>query len=97
VELALYRITLEALTNVVRHAHARRCMVKVDYAIDPDDARRRLTLTITDDGCGIAPQAAGGVGLRSMRERADEIGGVFMVQAQPGGGTRVQVTVPIDG
>lgn len=91
VEVALYRIVLEAVTNVARHAGARHCWVR----LDPGDP---LVLTVADDGVGLpAQRRAGGLGLRSMAERAAEVGGGFCVGAAEGGGTVVRVTVPAGG
>ena len=79
-ELAVYRIATEALTNVVRHAHASTCRVALHG--DGDET----VLEITDDGRGLDPGAGPGVGLRSMRERAAELGGqIVLSQASQGG------------
>jgi signal transduction histidine kinase len=88
-EVAVYRITQEALTNVVRHASATSCLVRV--GVDPT----ALTVEITDDGVGF-PGASwtAGVGLSSMRERAAEMGGECLVQPGPDGGTRVVARLP---
>ena len=67
-EVAVYRITEEALANVVRHARARLCVVRLAVGDE-------LQMRIEDDGVGIAPGARAGVGLLSMRERAEELGG----------------------
>jgi signal transduction histidine kinase len=88
VELALYRIATEALTNVVRHAHARHCLVCL--RIDTD----AVTLSVVDDGRGLASGAAAGVGLHSMRERAAELGGRVELTTGPSGGLAVTVQLP---
>ena len=88
VEVAVYRIAQEALTNVLRHAHARTCLVRLavkDYVV----------LEISDDGVGIPAERNAGVGLSSMRERADELGGSCVVESDPEGGTRVLVHLPM--
>jgi signal transduction histidine kinase len=87
VEVAAYRVALEALANVARHAHARHCVICL--TVDRD-----LTVEVSDDGIGIAPDAAAGVGLRSMRERAEELGGSLVVAPLPEGGTRVRARWP---
>jgi signal transduction histidine kinase len=88
VEVAVYRITQEALTNVARHARASRCVVQlvVDESVE---------LEIVDDGVGIPAERSAGVGLSSMRERASELGGSCLVESTPGGGTRVLVRLPL--
>lgn len=88
VEVAIYRITGEALTNIVRHAGARACTVRL---IVTD----RVELTISDDGRGLPADAVAGVGLLSMRERAAELGGECAITSVPGEGTTVQVRLPL--
>ena len=88
VEVAVYRITQEALTNVVRHARARSCVVRL--AVNED-----VALKIVDDGVGIPAQRGAGVGLSSMHERASELGGSCVVQSVPKGGTQVLVRLPL--
>jgi two-component system NarL family sensor kinase len=89
VESAAYRIASEALANSARHAGARVCTVTL--AVE----RGALELRVADDGRGIAADAVGGVGLRSMRERAEELGGTLAVTARPAGGTEVVTTIPL--
>jgi signal transduction histidine kinase len=88
VEVAVYRITQEALTNVVRHARAHSCVVQL--AVNED-----VVLEIVDDGVGIPAQRSAGVGLSSMRERASELGGSCVVQPTREGGTQVLVRLPL--
>jgi signal transduction histidine kinase len=89
VEIAAYRIATEALTNVARHAAASTARVEF---LSRDDA---LVVTVTDDGRWNADSAAAaGTGVRSMRERADELGGAFEVRILDGGGTQVRATLP---
>jgi signal transduction histidine kinase len=89
VETAAFRIADEALTNVVRHASATACTV----AVATGDGVLRIS--VTDDGVGGAAARAGGVGLGSMRERAERIGGRLTVAGGPGGGTRVTAELPL--
>jgi signal transduction histidine kinase len=87
-EVAAYRIIREALSNVIRHAQARTCRIRLSVG----DA---LCLEIGDDGVGLPPDRQAGVGLTSMRERAEELGGTCLVEALPAGGTRVWARLPL--
>jgi signal transduction histidine kinase len=89
VEVAVYRITQEALTNVSRHAGAQSAHVE----LRPDAST--LVMTITDDGRGIPADVRSGVGLRSMRERVSELGGSLSVESGDGGGTTLRITLPL--
>jgi two-component system NarL family sensor kinase len=89
VELAVYRIVTEALTNAVRHAGARCC--RVELRAGGDEA----VLEVADDGAGLAPDATAGVGLRSMRERAAELGGRVELESASGGGLMIRVLLPL--
>ena len=88
VEVAAYRIGMEALTNVVRHAHAHICTLTVQRDSN-------LVLTISDDGCGLPVAPVLGIGVRSMRERAEELGGSCTIEARPEGGTLVVACLPL--
>jgi signal transduction histidine kinase len=91
VEVAAYRITQEALTNVARHADASRCVVRAA----PDQIRGGITIEISDDGKGMPPgNHPAGVGISSMRERAAELGGVCVLESLSQGGTRVTAWLP---
>jgi signal transduction histidine kinase len=90
VEVAAYRIAVEAMTNVVRHAHARDCTVRVRI----DGA---LHLEIADDGVGLPEGYRAGVGITSMRERAAELGGSCTIEPRTPHGTLVRVCVPLEG
>ena len=87
---AAYRIVLEALTNVERHAHAHTCLVRLEL---PEAGV--LCLDITDDGGGLPEHSGGGVGMTSMRERAAELGGECKITSDPTRGTRVWVRLPL--
>ncbi|WP_300683130.1 ATP-binding protein [Nocardioides sp.] len=89
VQVALYQLVSEALLNMQRHAHATRCSVVVRRRADGD-----LVIAVSDDGIGIAADAVDGVGLRSMRERALELGATLRIGARPGGGTEVELRLP---
>ncbi len=88
VEVAAYRIVQEALMNVVRHARAHSCTVRLALSDG-------LHLEITDDGIGLPLTYRAGVGLRSMRERALELGGRCAIDRLDDGGTRVHAWLPV--
>jgi signal transduction histidine kinase len=89
VEVAVYRIVQEALTNVVRHADATVCSVRL--SVDS----HTVCLYISDDGKGLSAQPTrSGVGIHSMNERAEELGGTCRIRTAPGEGTEIQVTLP---
>ncbi len=95
VEVCVYRIVQEALTNVARHSGASSCTVSL--------IRREniLQATIEDDGLGLAslaartPDARRGLGLIGMRERAQNLAGSFVIENRSEGGTRVVVKLPV--
>jgi signal transduction histidine kinase len=88
-EVAAYRIAVEAVTNAVRHAGARRITTELAVADDT------LTVVVGDDGRGMPSDAATGVGTTSMRERAEELGGTCVIARRPGAGTEVRARLPI--
>ena len=88
VETATYRIALEALNNVVRHAQAKNCLLCLEVT-------DRVELDVTDDGIGIPSRHPTGVGLAAMRERATELGGATTIGPIDPHGTRVHATLPI--
>jgi two-component system NarL family sensor kinase len=90
VEVAAYRIALEALTNVERHAHAQHCLVRLELSVE-----RSLYLSIIDDGCGLPGDYHAGVGITSLRERVAELGGACTITAKAPGGTCVSVRLPL--
>lgn len=88
VEVAVYRIAQEAVTNITRHAQASHSRVRLYH----NDG---LHLEIRDDGVGLPDELQAGIGLNSMRERAAELGGAFSVVSDPEGGTRVHARFPL--
>jgi signal transduction histidine kinase len=88
--LCLFRITQEALQNIVKHSAAR------EVSIDLIGTECDLLLTIVDDGMGFEDETARnkGLGLISMGERLDAIGGSLTIRTRPGAGTRLEVSVP---
>jgi signal transduction histidine kinase/chaperonin cofactor prefoldin len=91
VEVALYRIAQEALTNVIRHAHATQIQVLLEKA------ESKLRLTIQDNGVGFDPKARvehNGMGLVGIRERVSMLGGQLAVTSTPGEGTVLRIEIP---
>jgi signal transduction histidine kinase len=93
VEVAAYRIAQEALTNVVRHAQAGTCRVRLN--LDNNGHGRGLRLEIQDDGRGLSPNHRIGVGCQAMRERATELGGRFVIESRKGEGAQVIAWLPL--
>jgi signal transduction histidine kinase len=84
-----YRIVQEALTNCARHSQAKR----VDITLTHDAGR--LELIVSDDGVGLDPGKAQGMGLLGIEERVREMRGTFEIQSPSHGGTRLYVTMPV--
>lgn len=96
VEVNAYRIALEALTNVARHANAQTCVIHFRCIMpDSGDTKQALFIEICDDGIGIPEGYRAGVGLRSMRERAEELGGRLEVQTAKPNGTLIHAWLPL--
>lgn len=92
IELQLFRITQEAITNVVKHSHATEVRMRLTGDL------YWVSLSISDNGRGFDAQVAvpsSGFGLRSMKERATRMGGRLVFQSQPGMGTEVHATLPV--
>jgi two-component system sensor histidine kinase UhpB len=90
VELVVYRIAQEALTNVLRHSGARSCLIRL-----AEDSGR-LVLEVSDDGIGIPPHPSGEtIGIEGMRERALLVGGHLSIRPRPSGGTTVALEIPL--
>jgi signal transduction histidine kinase len=89
VEVAAYRIALEAFTNMVNHAQATSCHILLKAGQDC------LRLEVSDNGKGLPAEMRSGVGLSSMSERAMELGGEFAVSNNPDGGVRVTAQLPL--
>jgi len=87
VEVAMYRIVAEALTNVVRHAGASTCWVTIIAA-------RSVEIDVVDDGVGFTPGSSAGIGLVGMLERSAELGGTMTISSFAPHGTRVHVHLP---
>lgn len=93
VKEAIYRIAQEGLHNIVKHAKATR----VDLRLSRDD--EGFWVELTDDGRGFDSEGTfpGHLGLRSMRERAEHLGGSLEISSAPGDGTRIRVRIPLAG
>jgi two-component system sensor histidine kinase UhpB len=97
-ETVLYRVVQEALTNVLKHAHARDVSIVIDRRLDS------IRIVIEDDGSGFdadgdrdaEPGSGQGLGLLGMRERLAMIGGAVRVESSSNVGTTLFVTVPLD-
>ncbi len=96
IETAVFRIVQEALTNILKHADARRAWVAVTLS----DGQVRLS--VADDGRGFDPQAvprAGdgrGLGLMGMQERTELLGGTWKITSRPQAGTRIEAVIPVE-
>ena len=87
---ALYRIALEALHNTIKHARAENVGLLLEQETEV------IMLEVRDDGIGFDPSGAfpGHLGLKSMRERVERLGGTLEIESRPGKGTRILVLVP---
>jgi len=88
VEVAAYRIVQEALENVSKHSQARQCIIRFAN-------HNGLEIEIMDDGIGLPPNLTPGIGLRSMHERSEELGGSCVIERGVNGGTRILAHLPI--
>jgi signal transduction histidine kinase len=90
VEEGLYRIALEALNNALKHSEGTKVTVRLEAM------KEEVTLQVMDNGCGFdadSPAFQGGMGLTSMRQRVEELGGSLSIESSPGRGTTVKATV----
>jgi signal transduction histidine kinase len=93
IEDAAFRIIQEGVNNVIKHSRAERARVELDFAADC------LRASVVDTGAGFdpaAPRQNGKLGMTSMRERAEAVGGRLSVHSAPGMGTRVQAAFPLE-
>jgi two-component system sensor histidine kinase DegS len=93
-ELCVYRVVQEALTNVSKHAHASACLVFMRRLADS------LVVTVEDDGKGFEPEQMSGercfgVGLVGVRERVSHLRGTVRLDTRPGKGTRLTMELPV--
>jgi signal transduction histidine kinase len=89
--LTVYRVVQEALTNVARHADAGHVWVEVGRRTD------RLRVRVSDDGTGLPPERTRGSGLLGIEERVLPRGGEVVLDRRPGGGTILDVSLPVPG
>ncbi len=89
VDLTAYRLVQEGLTNALKHAHATRAEVLVNYGDD------QIEVMVSDDGRGVGNGDGGGHGLVGMRERVSVYGGELDAGPQPGGGYRLRAKLPV--
>jgi signal transduction histidine kinase len=92
IEVAAYRIALEGVTNVIRHAEARECQVR--FVVAEAEQPPQLIITVADDGRGLPATFHPGVGLTSMRERAAELGGTYAMSVPGQAGTLITAVLP---
>lgn len=88
-QIVVYQVASEAVRNAARHAGARHCLIRLTLT-----GQEGVRLEVCDDGRGIDDDAAPGIGMVSMRERAAELGGTVQVRAGAGKGTRVVMMLP---
>jgi two-component system, NarL family, sensor histidine kinase UhpB len=97
-KLALFRLIQEGLTNIYKHADARRTDIGLTRMQSSTEKFDEVCLTVADDGCGMNQAvSATGFGLLGMRERVERLGGTFQLVTNPGQGLRFSVTVPVMG
>ena len=87
-QVVIYRVVQEALTNVARHASARRVQVRIESAQD------RVRLAVEDDGRGVSGEPTPHLGLLGIRERITTLGGTLVIEGAPGQGFRIQAEIP---
>jgi signal transduction histidine kinase len=97
VEIALFRIVQEAITNIVCHARAESAYISLEFR---DNS---VAVQVEDDGIGFEPSqvvvsegTSGGLGLLGMKERAELLGGTLTIDTKPGSGTKIVVEIPVN-
>ena len=96
-EITLFRVIQEAISNIVRHAHAKSVDVRLYFK------KRIIRLRVRDDGCGFDVDEAitskdrpRGLGLLGMKERIGLVNGTMNIRSRPGGGTEVDIEIPLN-
>jgi PAS domain S-box-containing protein len=94
INITVYRIVQESLTNIARHADASEVMIHLSYTENGESPH--LLLSISDNGKGTEPDMRGrGLGLIGMRERIEALGGVFTIRSAPGEGMTIEASIPV--
>lgn len=94
--IAIYRTVQESLTNIARHAQARRAAVTLRRRMAADATDDGIAVCIDDDGVGMAETSGGaGLGILGMTERLEALGGQLSIARSPMGGTRVEAVMPV--
>jgi len=94
-DITVYRVVQEALTNIAKHAQASRVSLRLQRIRDAA-AADTLLLSVSDDGKGMVPETSTrGLGLLGMRERVIALDGEFMLNCAPGQGVRIEVRLPL--
>lgn len=95
VNITAYRIVQECLTNVARHARAKRVEIELKILAGAGGLGPALSIRVADDGIGMAADGEEGLGISGMRERVIGLGGRLDIHSRPGMGTRVHAILPI--
>ena len=90
VEAAIYRIAMEAMANVARHAQASQCFLRLIISSS------NVILDVQDNGIGLPADFQSGVGIQSMKERANELNGEYLIKSLSKGGVVIKAKIPIE-
>ena len=97
VNISIYRITQESLTNVVKHSSATRVSIEIEVHLGSTTNHENVVLHIKDNGNGFDVQSTPeGGGLHSIRHRSEALGGTFLIKSNASKGTHVIVTLPLN-
>jgi PAS domain S-box-containing protein len=88
IAISLYRVVQESLTNILKHAHAKKVQVKLKYS------KGKIQLSVKDDGRGMLDEVHGGTGLLGLEERLHLLEGEIKVESLPGNGVHLQASIP---
>ena len=96
--ITLYRLAQECLTNVAKHAEATRVVISLARVAGDEQGGEEIHFSFEDNGCGFdAGLRRQGLGLVGLRERVEALGGHFDLQSAPGQGVRVRASIPVKG